>query len=42
MNVVCSRQKGGHVERQLAEQLSVAYGLRFKFSLEKGLRKHGD
>ena len=31
MNGVCSKQKGGHVERQLVEQLSVvAYGLRFK------------
>lgn len=40
MNVVCSKQKSGPVERQLAEQLSVAYGLHFKFSLEEKLRKH--
>ena len=30
MNGVCNKQKVGHVERQLVEWLSVAYGLRFK------------
>lgn len=32
MNVVCSKQKSGHIERQLAKQLSVAYGLWFQAS----------
>lgn len=40
MNVVCNKQKSGPVERQLAEQLSVICGLRFKFPLEEKLGKH--
>ena len=39
MNGVCNKQKGGQVERQLVEWLSVAYGLWFqaRFSLARVL-----